>query len=71
MQAESWYTPDSQSRPLNQIAGKEKRMTARPAGQAQPQSSHFPDAPLPRELQDADPLGIRRMVDGELTQQAL
>jgi len=27
----------------------------------------FPDAALPEELQDANPLGIRRMVDGEIT----
>src|SRR5580658_5083674 len=31
----------------------------------------FPDAALPRELQDANPLGIWRMVDGELTQKPL
>ena len=31
----------------------------------------FPDAALPRELQDANPLGLWRMVDGELTQKAL
>jgi len=31
----------------------------------------FPDASLPPELQDANPLGIWRMVDGELTQQPL
>ena len=31
----------------------------------------FPDAALPRDLQDANQLGIWRMVDGELTQKAL
>jgi len=31
----------------------------------------FPDAALPSELRDANPLGIWRMVDGELTQKAL
>lgn len=31
----------------------------------------FPDSALPRELQNANPLGIWRMVDGELTQKAL
>jgi 2,5-dioxopentanoate dehydrogenase len=31
----------------------------------------FPDAALPRELQDANPLGIWRMIDGELTQKPL
>jgi len=31
----------------------------------------FPDAALPRELQDSNPLAIWRMVDGELTQKPL
>jgi 2,5-dioxopentanoate dehydrogenase len=32
---------------------------------------NFPDAALPPELQDANPLGIWRIVDGQLTQQPL
>jgi 2,5-dioxopentanoate dehydrogenase len=32
---------------------------------------NFPDSALPSELQNANPLGIWRMVDGEMTRQAL
>jgi NADP-dependent aldehyde dehydrogenase len=32
---------------------------------------NFPDAALPPELQDANPLGIWRMIDGKLTREAL
>ena len=32
---------------------------------------NYPDALLPEALQDANPLGIRRLVDGEVSQSAL
>jgi alpha-ketoglutaric semialdehyde dehydrogenase len=32
---------------------------------------NYPDALLPKALQNANPLGIRRLVDGEVSQSAL
>jgi NADP-dependent aldehyde dehydrogenase len=32
---------------------------------------NYPDALLPEALQNANPLGIRRLVDGEVSQSAL
>jgi NADP-dependent aldehyde dehydrogenase len=32
---------------------------------------NYPDALLPEALQDANPLGIRRLVDGEVSDSAL